>query len=149
MIIFWWLLHARGRVTFRLFKWRRWRFYYLGDDDLEDVEGQQNVQATATLYEMEFEDDDLDPSSAILTRIVLILYVILGMIFIMMNLIICYSFKFWFFRIFDGPSLLLCFFEFFLCFSFLINRPKLFLVSLDYKHSTLVKFFIYIRFFYV
>jgi len=37
-------------------------YYYVGDDDLEVAEGNQNIQATATLSDMEFDDDDLDPS---------------------------------------------------------------------------------------
>lgn len=125
-------------------------FYYLGDDDLEDVEGQQNVQATATLYEMEFEDDDLDPSSRDIDAD-------------SFDIIRDPRYDFYYdeFDYFVTP-LNSDFSEFstaplyyyaslnsFYVFSFLINRPKLFLVSLDYKHSTLVKFFIYIRFFYV
>lgn len=147
MIIFWWLLYARGGITFRLFKWWRWCFYYLGDDDLEDVEGSQNSQATATLYEMEFDDNDLDPSSEILILIILILFVILDMIFIMMNLIICYSFIFWFFWILNIFYLLLCFFKFFLSVSFLLKRPKFLLRYFSDKHIIIIKFLIYIRFF--
>jgi len=37
-------------------------YYFVGDDDLEVTEGNQNTQATATLSDMEFDDDDLDPS---------------------------------------------------------------------------------------